>query len=76
MAALAVRPTGAVAEVYSCEIKEWVRANDGGLVQPAPGAPFIRQVSIDKEIGNAVGDALWLQTDGKLLKRVRKKTRS
>jgi len=56
MAALAVRPTGAVAEVYSCEIKQWVRANDEGLVQPAPSAPFKRQV--DKEIGNAVGDAL------------------
>ena len=58
MAALAVRPTGAVAEVYSCEVKEWVQANDEGLVQPAPSAPFKRQVSIDKEIGNAVGDAL------------------
>jgi hypothetical protein len=34
MAALAVRPTGAVAEVYSCEIKEWVRANDEGLFSP------------------------------------------
>jgi len=58
MAALAVRPTGVVAEVYSCEIKEWVRANDEGLVQPAPSAPFKRQVSINKETGNAVGDAL------------------
>ena len=58
MAALAVCPTGAVAEVYSYEIKEWVRANDEGLVQPAPSAPFKRQVSIDKETGNAVGDAL------------------
>src|SRR5580692_4089841 len=58
MAALAVCPTGAVAEVYSCEIKEWVRVNDEGLVRPAPSAPFKRQVSIDKETGNAVGDAL------------------
>jgi hypothetical protein len=57
MAALAVRPTGVVAEVYSYEIKEWVRANDEGLVQPAPSAPFKRQVSVDKETGNAVGDA-------------------
>src|ERR1700692_290042 len=56
MAALAVCPTGAVAEVYSCEIKEWVRVNDEGLVRPAPSAPF--NVSIDKETGNAVGDAL------------------
>ena len=45
-------------EVYSCEIKEWVRVNDEGLVRPAPSAPFKRQVSIDKETGNAVGDAL------------------
>jgi hypothetical protein len=51
-------PTGAVAEVYSCEIKEWVRVNDEGLVRPAPNAPFKRHVSIDKETGNAVGDAL------------------
>jgi hypothetical protein len=51
-------PTGAVAEVYSCEIKEWVRVNDEGLVRPAPSAPFKRQVLIDKETGNAVGDAL------------------
>ena len=51
-------PTGAVAEVYSCEIKEWVRVNDEGLVRPAPSARFKRQVSIDKETGNAVGDAL------------------
>src|ERR1700721_952455 len=58
MATLAVCPTGAVAEVYSCEIKEWVRVNDEGLVRPAPSAPFKRQVSIDKETGNAVGDAL------------------
>ena len=58
MAALAVCPTGAVAEIYSCEIKEWVRVNDEGLVRPAPSAPFKRQVSIDKETGNAVGDAL------------------
>src|SRR4030088_572131 len=55
MAALAVCPTGAVAEVYSCEIKEWVRVNDEGLVRPAPSAPFKRQVSIDKATGNAVG---------------------
>jgi hypothetical protein len=47
-----------VAEVYSCEIKEWVRVNDEGLVRPAPSARFKRQVSIDKETGNAVGDAL------------------
>ena len=58
MAALAACPTGAMAEVYSCEIKEWVRVNDEGLVRPAPSAPFKRQVSIDKETGNAVGDAL------------------
>jgi len=58
MAALAERPTGAVAEVYSCEIKEWVRANDEGLVRPAPSAPFKRHLSIDKETGNAVGYAL------------------
>jgi len=58
MAALAVCPTGAVAEVYSCEIREWVRVNDEGLVRPAPSAPFKRHVSIDKETGNAVGDAL------------------
>jgi hypothetical protein len=58
MAAIAVCPTGAVAEVYSCEIKEWVRVNDEGLVRPAPSAPFNRHVSIDKETGNAVGDAL------------------
>ena len=57
MAALAVCPTGAVAEVYSCEIREWVRVNDEGLVRPAPSAPFKRHVSIDKETGNAVGDA-------------------
>jgi len=50
MAAIAVCPIGAVAEVYSREIKEWVRVNDEGLVRPA--------VSIDKETGNAVGDAL------------------
>jgi hypothetical protein len=65
-----------VAEVYSCEIKEWVRVNDEGLVRPAPSAPFKRQVSIDKETGDAVGDACRLQIVGKLLKRVRKKTRS
>jgi hypothetical protein len=47
-----------MAEVYSCEIKEWVRVNDEGLVRPAPSAAFKRQVSIDKETGNAVGDAL------------------
>ena len=58
MAALAVCPTGAVAEVYSCEIREWVRVNDEALVRPAPSAPFKRHVSIDKETGNAVGDAL------------------
>jgi hypothetical protein len=58
MAALAACPTGAMAEVYSCEIKEWVRVNDEGLVRPAPSAPFKRQVLIDKETGNAVGDAL------------------
>src|SRR5258707_10275858 len=58
MAALAVCSTGAVAEVYSCEIREWVRVNDEGLVRPAPSAPFKRHVSIDKETGNAVGDAL------------------
>jgi hypothetical protein len=58
MAALAVCPTGAVAEVYSCEIREWVRVNDEGLVRPAPSAPFKGHVSIDKETGNAVGDAL------------------
>ena len=58
MAALAVCPTGAVADVYSCEIKEWVQVNDEGLVRPAPSAPFKRHVSIDKETGNAVGDAL------------------
>ena len=56
-------PTGAVAEVYSCEIKEWVRVNDEGLVRPAPSAPFKRQVSIDKENGNAVGDALSADSD-------------
>jgi hypothetical protein len=54
MAAIAVCPIGAVAEVYSCEIKEWVRVNDEGLVRPAPSAPFKRHVSIDKETGNAV----------------------
>ena len=58
MAALAAYPTGAMAGVYSCEIKEWVRVNDEGLVRPAPSAPFKRQVSIDKETGNAVGDVL------------------
>jgi hypothetical protein len=58
MAALVVCPTGAVADVYSCEIKEWVQVNDEGLVRPAPSAPFKRHVSIDKETGNAVGDAL------------------
>ena len=58
MAAIAVCPTGAVAEVYSCEIKEWVQVNDEGLVRPAPSAPFKRHVSIDKETGKAVGDAL------------------
>src|SRR5712691_1985969 len=58
MGALAVCRTVAVAEVYSCEIKEWARVNDEGLVRPAPSAPFKRQVSIDKETGNAVGDAL------------------
>ena len=57
MAALAVCPTGAVAEVYSCEIKEWVRVNDEGLVRPAPSAPFKRQVSIDKETGDALSAA-------------------
>src|ERR1700680_2402182 len=50
MATLAVCPTGAVAEVYSCEIKEWVRVNDEGLVRPAPSASLmlgnIRQLSI------------------------------
>ena len=75
MTALAACPTGAMAEVYSCEIKEWVRVNDEGLVRPAPTAPFKRQVSIDKETGNAVGDTLSAATVGKLLKRVRKKTR-
>jgi hypothetical protein len=34
------------------------RVNDEGLVRPAPSAPFKRHVSIDKETGNAVGDAL------------------
>ena len=58
MAALAACPTGAMAEVYSCEIKEWVRVNDKRLVRPARSAPFKRHVSIDKETGNAVGDAL------------------
>jgi hypothetical protein len=58
MAAIAVCPIGAAAEVYSCEIKEWVRVNDEGLVRLAPSAPFKRHVSIDKETGNAVGDAL------------------
>ena len=58
LAAIALCPTGAVAEVYSCEIKEWVQVNDEGLVRPAPSAPFKRHVSIDKETGNAVGDAL------------------
>ena len=38
MAALAVCPTGAVAEVYSCEIRKWMRVNDEGLVRPAPSA--------------------------------------
>ena len=38
MAALAVCPNGAVAEVYSCEIKEWVRVDDEGLVRPALSA--------------------------------------
>jgi len=70
MAALAVCPTGAVAEVYSCEIKEWVRANDEGLVRPVPSAPFKRQVSMLPAMRRR------LQIDGKLLKRVRKKTRS
>jgi len=65
-----------VAEVYSCEIKEWVRVNDEGLVRPAPSAPFKRHVSIDKETDNAVGDALSVAIIGKLLKRVRKKRRS
>ena len=32
--------------------------NDAGLVRPAPSAPFERHVSIVKETGNAVGDAL------------------
>ena len=58
MAAIAVCPTGAVAEVYSCEIKEWVQVNDEGLVRPAPSGPFKCHLSIDKETGNAVGDAL------------------
>jgi len=58
LAAIALCPTGAVAEVYSCEIKEWVQVNDEGLVRPAPSAPFKRHVSIDKETGTAVGDAL------------------
>ena len=57
MAALASCPTGAMAEVYSCEIKEWVRVNDEGLVRPAPGAPFKRQVSIGKETGDALSAA-------------------
>jgi hypothetical protein len=47
MAALAVCPTGAVAKVYSCEIREWVPVNDEGLVRPAPSAPFKRHVSIE-----------------------------
>jgi len=56
-------------EVYSCEIKEWVRVNDEGLVRPAPSAPFKRQVSIDKETGNAVGMRCRLQIVGKLFKK-------
>jgi hypothetical protein len=56
MAALAACPTGAMAEVYSCEI--WVRVNDEGLVRPAPSAAFQRQVSIDKETGIDVDDEL------------------
>jgi hypothetical protein len=51
-------PDRSRAEVYSSEIKEWVRVNDEGLVRPAPSAPFKRHLSIDKETGNAVGDAL------------------
>jgi hypothetical protein len=34
MAALAVCPTGAVAEVYSCEIKKWVRQMTRDLFGP------------------------------------------
>jgi hypothetical protein len=76
MAAFAVCPTGAVAEVYSCEIKEWVRVNDEGLVRPAPSAPFKRHVSIDKETGMLSAMRCRVQIVGKLLKWVRKKTRS
>jgi hypothetical protein len=76
MAALAVCPIGAVAEVYSCVIKEWVRVNDEGLVRPAPSAPSKRHVSIDKETGNTVGDALSVANRWEIAQRVRKKTRS
>jgi len=71
-----VRPTGAVAEVYSCEIREWVRVNDEGLVRPAPSAPFKRHVSIDQETGNAVGDALSAANRWEAAQKGSQKTRS
>jgi hypothetical protein len=45
--------------------------NDAGLVRPAPSAPFERHVSIVKETGNAVGDALSVAFRWEVLKRVR-----
>jgi hypothetical protein len=76
MAALAACPTGAVAEVYSCEIREWVRVNDEGLFG-------LRQVHLLKvtyrstrKPGMLSAMRCRLQIVGELLKRVRKKTRS
>jgi len=43
------------------------------LFGPAPSDTFKRQVSIDKETGNAVGDALSLQIVGKLFKEFARK---
>ena len=60
MAALAVCPTGAVAEVYSCEIREWVRVNDEDLFGPRQVHLLNATYRYDKETGNAVGDALSL----------------
>jgi hypothetical protein len=68
MAALAVCPTGAVAEVYSCEIKEWVRVNDEGLLNA--------KYRSTKKPAMLSAMRCRLQIVGKLLKRVRKKTRS
>jgi hypothetical protein len=74
MAALAACPTGAMAEVYSCEIKEWVRVNDEGLVRPAPAHLLNAKYRSTKKPAMLLAMRCRLQIVGKLFKRVRKKT--